>query len=493
MSLEVATPAPRRPSPDTPDSPATQGRFDRPFGSFLRRLHFYVGLFVGPFLLVAALSGFLYALAPQLEQIAYRDVLTVEYVTDPLPIEDQVAAAEETQPDKHVVQVWPAASPTDSTRVLFDQGEDAPRLSVFVDPNDARVLGSYETTTGLGELPLRTWIASLHSDLHLGEPGRIYSELAASWMWILALGGIWMWWRHAAAKRGQHGTAAAMLRGVPVHKGRRVRTLSWHGVIGTWVLVFMLALSATGITWSHYAGGHVKDIVNAMQWENRPLNTTLGGAPEDAAGSGHEGHAGHAGHTGHGEEAANPAADAASQVDVAKQADVVAATSADALRPATILTVPANPGEAWTVSERWIPWRFTSDTLTVDPNNGEIVDSLPFKDRALFSKLTDWGIYLHMGIMFGLPLQLLLASVGLAIATMVILGYRMWWQRRPRVGGLPTVPRLPAYPSPGVLGACAVVALTIGVFLPLMGITFVVFCVLDLALIARRRRKLRQR
>jgi len=46
--------------------------------NLLRRLHFYIGLFVAPFILMAALSGTLYVLAPQLENFIYADALTVE-------------------------------------------------------------------------------------------------------------------------------------------------------------------------------------------------------------------------------------------------------------------------------------------------------------------------------------------------------------------------------------------------------------------------------
>ncbi|MDV3209589.1 MAG: PepSY domain-containing protein, partial [Rhodococcus ruber] len=39
------------------------------------RLHFYAGLLVAPFILIAAVSGGLYALAPTIEQLVYRDQL----------------------------------------------------------------------------------------------------------------------------------------------------------------------------------------------------------------------------------------------------------------------------------------------------------------------------------------------------------------------------------------------------------------------------------
>ncbi|MFW8217664.1 PepSY domain-containing protein, partial [Klebsiella pneumoniae] len=44
-----------------------------------------------------------------------------------------------------------------------------------------------------GVLPLRTWLDKLHSSLLLGDMGRNYSELAASWLWVAALGGVALW------------------------------------------------------------------------------------------------------------------------------------------------------------------------------------------------------------------------------------------------------------------------------------------------------------
>ncbi len=44
-----------------------------------------------------------------------------------------------------------------------------------------------------GILPLRQTIDYLHTSLMLAILGRLYSELAASWMWVAALGGIALW------------------------------------------------------------------------------------------------------------------------------------------------------------------------------------------------------------------------------------------------------------------------------------------------------------
>ncbi|MDT5043015.1 MAG: hypothetical protein QOE51_4000 [Actinoplanes sp.] len=49
---------------------APQGRRPHSFGALLLRLHFYAGVLVAPFLIVAALTGLAYTLTPQLDQAA---------------------------------------------------------------------------------------------------------------------------------------------------------------------------------------------------------------------------------------------------------------------------------------------------------------------------------------------------------------------------------------------------------------------------------------
>ncbi|WP_289298853.1 PepSY domain-containing protein [Corynebacterium guaraldiae] len=62
-------------------------------------------MFVGPFILIAALTGCLYAVAPSLEKVVYHDVLTVPTVENPLSLEEQIQAAQHEHPDMPVTQV----------------------------------------------------------------------------------------------------------------------------------------------------------------------------------------------------------------------------------------------------------------------------------------------------------------------------------------------------------------------------------------------------
>jgi hypothetical protein len=65
--------------------------------------------------------------------------------------------------------------------------------TVYVDPYTGQIRG--QLTTWFGSTPITTWLDDLHRHLHLGEPGRLYTELAASWVWVLVLGGLVLWWQ----------------------------------------------------------------------------------------------------------------------------------------------------------------------------------------------------------------------------------------------------------------------------------------------------------
>src|SRR5690606_1493632 len=145
-TTEPLAPAAASSSPDAPPvDPAgatPAGRTPAPRGgpqALALRLHFYAGVFVAPFILVAAVTGALYAIAPTLEQIVSRDLLTVEAAGTPRPLSEQVDAATAVRPDLPLVAVSPAPGETDTTRVLFADATlgESERRAVFVNPYTA--------------------------------------------------------------------------------------------------------------------------------------------------------------------------------------------------------------------------------------------------------------------------------------------------------------------------------------------------------------------
>lgn len=101
----------------TPPSTAPPSRgCGRPL---LLRLHFYIGVFIGPFLLVAAVSGAFYALSPQLERVIYAEALTGTVTEQPLSLNAQVAAAQAVTGLEAAPVVVRPAEDGGTTRVMF--------------------------------------------------------------------------------------------------------------------------------------------------------------------------------------------------------------------------------------------------------------------------------------------------------------------------------------------------------------------------------------
>ncbi|GAA3790024.1 PepSY domain-containing protein [Sphaerisporangium flaviroseum] len=420
--------------------------------ALLLRLHFYAGILVAPFLLVAATTGLLYAASFQLEKVVHAHELTAQPARAgqaPLPLARQITAARQAHPQGAIGAVWPASEPGKTTRVLLDVAglPESTRLAVFVDPYTGQVRGVLPSYGSSGALPVRAWISSFHRHLHLGEPGRLYSELAAGWLWVVALGGVVLWLSHRRRT----------LR--PDRKARGLRrTLSWHGSMGLWIAVGLLFLSATGLTWSKYAGANVDTLQTALGWTTPSLPATAGG---------------HSGHSGQG---GGPAA----EVDADR---IVRAAAGTGLSGPLEIAWPAEPGGALTVKEMDRQWPQRNDQVAVDPASGQVTGELRFKDFPLAAKLTRWGIDGHMGVLFGLANQIMLAALALALISMIILGYRMWWQRRPTRGFAAPYARggWRAAPVP-VLLAVGAAAVVVGAFIPLLGVSLLVFLAVDIVL-----------
>lgn len=442
------------------------------------RLHFYAGLLIAPLLLIAATTGLLYSLSYQAEKIVYRQELRSPDSDRTAMLSQQVEAASAAHPDGKITTVWPSSEDEESTRVLMTMpdSEESKSLAVFVDPHTAQIRGELESYGSSGALPLRAWISELHRHLHLGEPGRIYSEAAASWLWVVALGGLLLWiGRRRTSKR-------ALLRPEPGATGRR-RTLSRHGALGLWAATGFVLLSATGLTWSTYAGANIGAVQDQLGGATPVVSATLEGG-ESAGGGGHEGHEGHDGDSGAGGDHEG--------MDIGYGNALTAARQAGLDGPVSV-TPPAD-GTGYVVAQRDNTFPVRLDSVAVDPGTGLIIDELRFADYPLLAKLTRFGIDAHMGQTFGLVNQLLLAALALSLIVMIVWGYRMWWQRRP------TQDRKLGFGRPVARGAWRKVPLTVllpliavaalvGWFVPLLGITLVAFLVLDVVLgaVARAR------
>ncbi|MCH9299011.1 DUF2534 family protein [Pantoea allii] len=459
----------------------------------LRRLHFYIGLFIAPFIFIAALTGTLYVITPQLENFIYKDALTTDAQAQghAKPLSAQINAARHYAGNLRIYAVRPAPGAQDTTRVQFSDPQLGPSesRSIFIDPYTLGVKGDMTVYGTSGVLPLRMWLDQVHRGLLLGDIGRNYSELAASWLWVAALGGIVLWLGTRPRRKVKKTGAGFAL------------TRSWHVTLGLVLSLGLVFFSVTGLTWSQWAGNNIDKMRSDFGWLTPQVRTALNGDAPAVPADPHADH--HASMDGMTMSGAMPAMSdhQARTPAILNQPDadwdrVEAAARSAGLEAAKIeLRQPKSGGQAWTVSEIDRRWPSHVDSVSVNPDNFSIVDHVEFAHFPLVAKLTRWGVDAHMGVLFGLPNQLILVLFGAGLCAMIVLGYRMWWIRRPALPQVNPVQTLlsawlvlPRY----LQGASLMLALVLGYALPLMGLSLLAFALLDIQRWRKAHRATRQ-
>jgi uncharacterized iron-regulated membrane protein len=456
-------------------APKPEGR--RTLVPLVRRLHFYAGIFIAPFLLIAAVTGLLYTVVPQIDHIAYNDQMTVSKVgVGQVPVIERIrVASAAAPPGASFSYVVVPTDPKATTAVVFNDPtltNDRQR-TLYVDPYSGTVKGSL--VTWFDASPAKTWLDDLHRNLHLGAFGRYYSEIAASWLWVLVTGGLYLWYdrNRKARKRAR----ALLLPESARRGGRRTarHSRSWHAVTGVWIALILLFLSATGMTWSRYAGTHFSNALAALHAGTPDLDTALPAGSPPAAGV----------TEGSGKEATFTP-------DPTRIDTVIAGARADGITGKIIVTPPAKADKVWSVTEYTRTWPIHLDSVGVD-DSGKVTSHELFKDRPLLSKVTRFGILGHMGELFGPANQVVLGLVALGLMWIILLGYRTWWHRRPtradRVAPMGAPPdrgalrQMPRWQS----ATLVVVTIAAGWAVPLLGISLLAFLLVDVMIGAARR------
>lgn len=422
-----------------------------------RRVHFLAGVVVAPFLVLLCLTGLAYVFSPQIHSDLYHSQLYVRQVTgSPHPVSEQVASALRAHPEGTLRSVIPPPAPDRTTRVALavpgldgvnpnEGGQPVRSRTVFVDPYTNYING--ELTTLDNQLPANTWLRVLHSNLHLGDGGRVYSELAASWLPFIVLGGIVLWF----AGPGRRRRLGELL--VPAVRGRApwVRLRAVKGPLGLWLALGLLVVGITGLSMSHFAGGRADQAVNPLDAHRPALTAAPVAVPEHAHGI---------------------------NLDTA-----IAVARADGLDGELVVTMPATDDAPFTVIERGQGLPVERDALAIDPYTGEVTERLDWSAWPFLAKVATLGAEFHTGTLFGIANQVLMALLAIGIIVLIVLSYAMWWKRSPYGG------RWAALPPPAwrqlprtVLVAVVVAAALLGWLLPVFGMSLVGFVVVDAVL-----------
>ncbi|MET3723537.1 PepSY-associated TM helix domain-containing protein [Sphingomonas trueperi] len=419
------------------------------------RWHFYAGLFCIPFVLWLAVTGAIYLFRPQVEALIDAPYANLAITGPRASAAEQAAAAVRAVPGSVLHRYQLPDTDREAVQIIVGKGQNETR--VYVHPQTLAVLKTVDEDQRLMRVVFR-----LHGELLAGTLGSYLVELAASWTIVMLLSGLFLWW----PRRGGLGGIVYPRLGAG---GRRFwRDL--HAVTGFWVSAFALFLLVSGLPWAKSWGGYLKAVRGVLEGHPVKQDWTTGSADElrqRAADAGTRAMMGeHAEH--HGMAMAHPA------VSLVPLDRLIATLGPLRLATPVLVSPPTGPGQPWTAKSDAANRPLRTD-LTLDGETGKLLSRKEFAQRRLVDRLVGYGVAIHEGQAFGWLNQLLNLLTALGLILLAVSSVVLWWRRRPE--GVLGAPRA-GEPRPAALAFFALV-ISLGLFLPLMGISLLAVLVVE--------------
>jgi len=184
------------------------------------RWHVIAGLVSLPFVLVLAITGGIYLFKSNIETPIIKSLQGIKVEGKAISFQKQLKIVSRKMPKVPTAIVLPSEK-TQATE--FVVGKFSHKNSWFVNPYTGNVNGNFS--------PEDSWmhiVRKLHGELLGGEIGTKIVELIASWMIVLILTGIYIFW--PARKRGWRGFFS-----IRIKLGRRIMFRDIHAIGGVWI------------------------------------------------------------------------------------------------------------------------------------------------------------------------------------------------------------------------------------------------------------------
>ena len=474
------------------------------------RLHFWVGLFAAPVLVVLACTGLVILYSQPLDNWLNGDLLTVAQGPETVPLDQQVATAQRQVGEGYTLDaVNPPDAPDHSTRVDFLPPDGPPvgeadATQVFIDPYTGQYLGQRSELSGLvgyanqlhrmfGNDGPKIQLPSLG---HLIDPasypdatipvgvGNLWMEVTAGWILVLLGSGLYLWWPRAIQ-------SAKPLLKMRWGKGGRIRWRDLHALTGVVLSVILICYILSGLTWSRYWGEN---------W--RAFSATVApsvsvDAPSTPAKMGDYDRLGRRiawAATDDPVYASQPGGPVSAPLSFG---DIDRIAKDEGMVPGYAIIPPSDSTEngettrgSYTVVNRWPQKLSEQRTLYLDQFTGATITNATAAQDGALSRLTSFGIAMHMGNQLGVLTRISATLACLGVLTSVVTGFLMWWKRRPAGGtGLPkpaNAATRAATPKRAVK-AVSITAVLLGVLYPAFGLSVLVVLGVEAVLAIRRR------
>ena len=375
----------------------------RAIKAVLHEVHSIAGLGLALLLTLIALTGAIMSFEDEIVDHLNAGIMPVEPRTAPALMPDELIARLRAAQDLGKVSaVTLSSDPAAAVRVRFGRDEQGGRpASLYVDPYDARVLGSPR-----GEEFFAT-VRRLHRWLLIpGDAkgwGRQITGVAALGLIVMLVSGLVLRWPRRAGSVKMWLKPNLGLSGRGLHR-------SLHAVMGTWVLPVYLVMTLTGL-W--YSFDWYKDGVVWLL--SRPEVVAAKMQPKMSAKA--------------------PRVAAASEPAVPIGFDRAWATfrreEGDRFARA-LLTLPAGPGTAIRIRS-WgkdSTLDTTRDEFRVDAVTGQLVSAERYADKTFGEKIIANVLDIHRGAVLGWPGKLAFMIAAALMPLFSVTGILLYLSRR---------------------------------------------------------------
>lgn len=243
---------------------------NKKLNQWLWKWHFIAGIISLPFVLVLAITGGIYLFKDEVEiplRSKYKEIKSVDNPKISFQKQFELVNSNlQKQPDGLVIP----KTTTEATE--FVTGRFSHKKSIYINPYTSEVTGKIS--------PKDTWmytVRKLHGELLGGKIGTKIIELVASWMVVLILTGIFIFW----PKKNK---LSHLIR-IRFHKGKHILYRDLHSVLGFWISLLLLLTLAGGFPWTDVFGGNFKTLQKftntgfPKEWSGRAFKSEIKESP----------------------------------------------------------------------------------------------------------------------------------------------------------------------------------------------------------------------
>ncbi|SOS48111.1 Peptidase [Tenacibaculum dicentrarchi] len=394
---------------------------NRKLNQWLWKWHFIAGLVSLPFILVLSITGAIYLFNPDVESKEVAKIQDVENLhKTPISYQQQWENAKEKlkkKPSSMVIN----DNPQKATE--FVVGRFSHKTTVFVNQYTGEATGTFS--------PKDTWmytVRKLHGELLGGKVGTLLIELIASWMVVLIITGIYIWFPFASFKD---------LKGLFIirfNQGKRILFRDLHAVTGFWMSLLLLLILAGGLPWTDVFGSNFK-------WVQKVTNT---GFPKTWSGRG-----------------------LTSEVKEKRMTieEMVAIANQQKLKGTVSIGLPKSAKSTFSVSNKTFPLT-AQRKLHFNQYSGELIKAHTWSDVGFLMRGRMWVMAFHQG-QFGGWNWWLMFGVAVGLTIMTVAGLFSYLYRKQK--GSWGIPKVSAQFKVGKFIVFILVLL--GVLLPMFGVS----------------------